>query len=114
MTRAVQTLYQLRKLEQLTIYINRVLADARLKRVHLSLSLALCNSWIESEFQSPYRVSRSGLMKASRIRSKATYHKALKDLQSFGYLKYFPSYHPIKASQVMITELLKENANEHN
>ena len=39
-------------------------------------------------------------MAASRIQSKATYHKIMKDLQAFGYLKYTPSYHPVRGSAV--------------
>lgn len=31
-------------------------------------------------------------MAASRIQSKATYHKVMKDLQAFGYLKYTHFY----------------------
>jgi hypothetical protein len=50
----------------------------------------------------------------SRIRSKATYHKALKDLQLFGYIKYSPSYHPRKASEVeMLSDALTINDAEH-
>ncbi len=39
-------------------------------------------------------------MAASHIQSRATYHKVMKDLQAFGYLKYTPSYHPVKGSSV--------------
>jgi hypothetical protein len=41
-------------------------------------------------------------MAASRIQSRATYHKVVKDLQAFGYLKYTPSYHPVKGSAVSL------------
>jgi hypothetical protein len=41
-------------------------------------------------------------MRASRIQSKATYHKTLRDLQAFGYVEYHPSYHPVKASSVTL------------
>jgi len=52
-------------------------------------------------------------MKASRIRSKATYHKALKELQLYGYLKYAPSYHPVKASEVILIGEANNNGDEH-
>lgn len=94
------------ELQQLAHFIHKLVSDNRLKPVHISLSLALCHSWIRSRFQTHYRISRRTLMKASRIRSKATYHKAIQELQRFGYLKYSPSYHPIKASEV---ELLTES-----
>ena len=97
-------------LQQLTHYINKMVTDERLKPVHLSLSMALCHSWIESHFEHRYRVSRKRLMKASHIRSKATYHKAIKELQRLGYLKYSPSYHPRKGSQ--ITMVLEDKQRE--
>jgi hypothetical protein len=37
-------------------------------------------------------------MQAARIRSTATYYKAIKELQAFGYIKYYPSYHPANAA----------------
>ncbi|CAN5389070.1 hypothetical protein BH10BAC4_BH10BAC4_07480 [soil metagenome] len=90
------------KFLMLTHYIDRMVSDSRLKPIHLSLSIALCNEWIQNNLRAPYRVSRRLLMKASRIRSKATYHKTMRDLQMFGYLKYVPSYHPQKASKVFL------------
>lgn len=97
------------ELQQLTHFINKLISDDRLKPVHISLSLALCHSWIRSRFQRHYQISRRTLMRASRIRSRATYHKAIQELQRFGYLKYSPSYHPVKASEV---ELLNDSAHE--
>src|SRR5688500_18645903 len=95
---------------QLTHFIDRVVSDSRLKPVHISLSIALCHSWVLNQFQHPYKISRSLLMAASRIRSKATYHKALKELQAFGYLKYSPSYHPVRASEVEILDDIGRSA----
>jgi len=100
------------KYNQLTHFINRMVSDNRLKPVHISLSIALCHSWISNQFEHPYRVSRSILMKASRIRSRATYHKALKELQTYGYVKYVPSYHPLKASEVIMIDETNENSDE--
>jgi len=49
-------------------------------------------------------------MRISKIRSKATYHKCLKNLHSSGYIDYQPSYNPFQGSQVVMmefTEVLK-------
>ncbi len=92
------------KYVQLTRFINRMVLDNRLRPVHMALSLALCHGWSLNQFQHSYRVTRNTLMKASRIRSRATYHKALKDLQAFGYVKYVPSYHPQRASEVILLD----------
>ena len=88
--------------EQITGFINSLVSDERLRPIHIALSTALCHAWIASQFQQPYSVSRSQLMQACRIHSKATYHKTLRELQAFGYVEYHPSYHPVKASSVTL------------
>jgi hypothetical protein len=88
--------------EQIFDFINCVVSDTRLRPIHIALSTALCQAWITSEFQKTYHVSRRRLMQASRIQSKATYHKTLRELQTFGYVEYHPSYHPVKASSVTL------------
>ncbi len=87
-------------LGQLTAYLHRVVADTRLKPVHLSLALAICDIWINNHFEQPSRITRRELMRASRICSYATYHKVLKELERLGYLIYTPSYHPVNASSI--------------
>ncbi|MDP2159841.1 MAG: hypothetical protein Q8K02_05120, partial [Flavobacterium sp.] len=41
-------------------------------------------------------------MRISKISSKATYHKCLKNLHSLGYINYEPSYNPFKGSHVVL------------
>jgi hypothetical protein len=41
-------------------------------------------------------------MKVSKIQSKATYHKCIRELNDFGYLSYHPSYNPFKGSLVYL------------
>ena len=96
------------RLEQLITFIHKLTSDIRLKPSHLSLCLALCHAWMRSNFQNIFQVSRSKLMAASRIQSRATYHKVMKELQAFGYVKYTPSYHPVKGSSVGLVILFLE------
>lgn len=98
------------KQEQLNRLIDRMVLDNRLRPVHMALSLALCHNWSLNQFQHSYRVTRNTLMKASRIRSTATYHKALRDLQAYGYVKYVPSYHPRQASEVVLLDETKSES----
>ena len=41
-------------------------------------------------------------MSLSHIRSIATYHKVIKELQAFGYIIYKPSFHPKKGSTISL------------
>jgi hypothetical protein len=45
-------------------------------------------------------VTRRELMAFSKIASVATYHKCIRELDAFGYIRYYPSYHPKLGSQV--------------
>jgi hypothetical protein len=74
--------------------------DERLFPTHVSLFSGLFIFWQRNGFKRPFQVSRSGLMAISRIASTATYQKCIKDLSSFGYIIYRPSYHPTRASSV--------------
>jgi hypothetical protein len=41
-------------------------------------------------------------MRISKISSKATYHKCLRNLHTLGYINYEPSYNPFKGSHVFL------------
>lgn len=88
--------------EQLNNFLQRVTSDANLTTTHVGVCTALAVAWIKSGFANPFSISRSRLMTAARIKSKTTYHKAINDLTSLNYFKYHPSYHPAKASEVLI------------
>ncbi|HRE68585.1 MAG TPA: hypothetical protein PLM56_12975 [Cyclobacteriaceae bacterium] len=98
------------KLIELKSFIQRIVTDSRMQPTHISLSLALCQAWIDQGFQKQYRVSRSRLMQTSHIRSIATYHKVIKELQAFGYFSYAPSYHPRRGSEVMLLGAVNLNS----
>ena len=102
------------KLKLVTDFINRVVNDKRLTTSHLSLSIALCHTWIGSGFNESYQISRRQIMHLSYIHSIATYHRVMKDLQKFAYLKYSPSYHPLKGSSVkLIFSAVSGNSTNH-
>ena len=42
-------------------------------------------------------------MEKTKIKSKTTYHNYLKDLNDWGYLRYYPSYHPARGSKVQMS-----------
>ena len=87
--------------------VRRMASDKRLGAVHVSLCAALFVVWQKDGFQNPFPVSRKSLMAYSRIASRATYHKCMRDLDGYGYIRYLPSYHPKKGSLVYWADELK-------
>jgi hypothetical protein len=84
----------------LTRFFTRVAADTKINPPHISMYMALFQLWNRNKFRSPIAISRSDLMAISKISSYATYHKCIKQLHNFGYIRYSPSYNPMRGSWV--------------
>ena len=80
--------------------LKRMSMDGRLNATHIGLLSALFVHWQRGGFKSPFSITRKMLMAFSRIASIATYHKCIKELDEYGYIRYEPSYHPKLGSQV--------------
>ncbi len=64
--------------------------------------VAIFQFWNCNRFKNPISINRDEVMRISKISSKATYHKCLKNLHSLGYINYEPSYNPFKGSHVIL------------
>jgi hypothetical protein len=89
-------------IKHLTGFFDKVINDHSLNPTHISLYIALFQFWNCNRFRNPISISRDEVMRISKISSKATYHKCLKNLHALGYLKYEPSYNPYKGSMVYL------------
>ncbi|HEV7737469.1 MAG TPA: hypothetical protein VGO47_08890 [Chlamydiales bacterium] len=87
-------------IKHLTGFFEKIVPDEKLNPTHISLYIALFQYWNVNRFQNPISISRSEIMRISKISAKATYHKCMKELHELGYIKYQPSYNPFKGSLV--------------
>ena len=90
---------------QLSGFFQKVAADNRLNPTHVSLYMAIFQFWNAERFQNPVSISRQELMRISKISAKATYHKCIKDLHTYGYIQYLPSFNPFKGSLVYLFDM---------
>ena len=89
-------------IKHLTGFFDKVAIDKTLNPTHVSLYIALFQFWNCNRFKNPISINRDEVMRISKISSKATYHKCLKNLHSLGYINYEPSYNPFKGSHVIL------------
>jgi hypothetical protein len=80
--------------------LSSIAKNTTLLATHVSLYAALFASWQDCGYTCPFNVNRRQLMTFAKIASIATYHKCIKELDSLGYIKYLPSYHPKKGSLI--------------
>jgi|GEM_PF-116129 len=86
--------------------------DNRLTTSHISLYMALFQYWNFNRFQNPFTVYRDDIMKLSKIGSKNTYHKCMKELHQARYIFHHPSatkYQPVKISMTMLDKAAQKN-----
>ena len=80
-----------------------ILEDSRLNPSHVSLYMALFQLWNITRFVKVFYINRQEVMQLSKVRSKSTYHRCLRDLTNWNYIEYLPSHNIYKGSEVRMT-----------
>ena len=96
--------------------MERFASDERLNPTHVSMYLALFQYWNLARFKNPVSISRAEIMRLSKIGSKVTYHRCIKDLHNWSYLEYAPSHNPFQGSKVYMFKFCtsSEQAKNHS
>uniref|UniRef100_UPI00404A379B hypothetical protein n=1 Tax=Gelidibacter sp. TaxID=2018083 RepID=UPI00404A379B len=84
----------------LNSFFQKLSKDSRFNATHVSLYMALFNFWNNARFAPEIFINRNEVMTLSRIGSKGTYHKCIKDLDNWKYLIYMPSKNPNIGSKI--------------
>lgn len=92
-------------IKHLTAFFNKSNQDQTLTPTHISLYLALFQRWNRNRFKNPILISKDEMMTTAKIKSKATYHKCIKELQDKKYITYKPSFNPYAGSEVTLPDL---------
>jgi hypothetical protein len=83
-------------------FLRKASNDNRLLPSHISLFTSMFYYSPGDVPDTFFKVSRKKLMRFSRIKSVATYHKCIRELVEYNYIQYRPSYDPYLASMVSL------------
>ena len=86
-------------------WLAKISEDSRMNTTHVSLYLTLFHLWNLSRFKNPFYITRMEVMNISKIGSKTTYSKCLKDLDQWEYIQYHPSNNPRVGSEVYMSNM---------
>jgi hypothetical protein len=75
--------------------------DPRISVTHISLFCVLFKLGLEQKVQ-PILIMAPELMKLAKISGLGTYHRCIRDLHNFGYIKYEPSFNHRKKSKIYL------------
>ena len=90
------------QVKELSRFYEAIKEDSRISPSHIALYMALFEYWNQNGFRNPVFISRREIMAAAKINGLATYHRCIKELHSYGYIVYSPSYNSSVSSQVII------------
>lgn len=95
-------MHQLQAVED---FFSAIADDPRINTTHISLYMALLKIWGERRFESPIRVFSYEVMPLCKISGIATYHKSIRELHRYGYIRYVPSYYRFSRSKVYMIKM---------
>lgn len=78
-------------IHHLNNFYRRLDEDPRIKALHISLYMALFQCWNYNHFPRKFHITRARLMQTSRIGSANTIARMMRELHTFGYIRYYPS-----------------------
>ena len=78
--------------KQLNDFFEGIARDPRIGSTHIALFSAILHLYERQGFQNPVMVYRAELMPVAKILAQATFHKTIKELNDYGYLKYESSF----------------------
>ncbi len=89
-------------IRHLNAFFSFIGSDKRLSASHISLYMALFQYWNFNRFQNPFPVYRDNIMRLSKIGSKNTYHKCIKELHEAKYIYYHPPVSKFQPGRVSL------------
>ena len=91
---------------EIDYFFSAIREDSRINPVHISLFMAIIQTWSANDWQNPIIVLAKDLMHLAKISGIATYYKCIKELHEYGYIKYKPSHNCYARSQVYVLSVL--------
>jgi len=86
----------------LSIFFDKASKDGRISIAHIGLYATLVRIWAGRGFETPLILFSQMVMPLAKISSSATYHKLIRDLNAYGYLRYQPSYYKGRGSRIYL------------
>lgn len=88
-------------IKPLSDFLASIGKDPRIGPVHIALFTVLYNKWVKDDFPKSILIVSYQIMPLAKICSRVTFHKTIKQLDAYGYIKYEPFFNR-KGSKVYL------------
>ncbi len=90
------------QLKPLSEFFAAIEGDPRISITHIGIYAALLQYWTKHNYSNPVRAYSHEIMQLAKISASTTYHKSIRELSEYGYIKYEPSFKRNQGSKVYI------------
>ncbi len=94
--------FNMEQLGPLSDFFTAIENDPRISITHIGIYAALLQYWKDHHYDNPVRAYSHDIMRIAKISASTTYHRSIKELSEYGYIKYEPSYKRNQGSKVYI------------
>ncbi|AFD05362.1 hypothetical protein [Solitalea canadensis] len=91
-------------LKELSEFFDAIQGDPKISVTHVSLFMAILKCYHNQGYKSPVTVFSYELMPIAKISSSATFHKTLRELAEYRYIRYEPSFNNRRKSRIFLNE----------
>lgn len=85
-------------------FIQKATRDNRLSTSDMSVYMALIACWQDQGCPDYFVITRREVMLLAKIAAISTYHRCIRQLMSFGYIIYQPTYDSYTGTKVSLKE----------
>ena len=92
-------------LYNLSDFFDAIDTDPRISTTHIGVFAALVQYRMQNGFINPIQVFAREIMAIAKLSSAITYHKRVRELSEYGYIRYEPSFNRLKGSKIYFVEI---------
>jgi hypothetical protein len=90
------------ELSDISVFMDQARVDGRVGPLHVSLYVALYYCWQRQGGSGPVEFVARELMPLAKIAGFTPFHRCLKQLHTYGYIVYEPSFNPAIKSRAFL------------
>ena len=92
------------RLYYLSDFFEAIGTDARISITHIGIYAALLQYRVQNDFANPIQAFSHEILTIAKLSSAITYHKCVRELSEYGYIRYEPSFNKNKGSKIYFVE----------
>lgn len=98
----------------LSDFFSAIEEDCRISITHIGIYAALVEYWGMHGWVNPVHAFSRDIMRIAKISAPTTYHKCIRELNEYGYIRYEPSFKKNEGSRIFLYINIESKKKDEN